>query len=265
MVSLLAIIPLFVGMVWLGKYLDIQATAHQASRYTVWERTVYSQAEKSDVALLAEVRERFFEHPINGLSVTKTSRNPMAVWLDDGTLLGADGETSGEDWEASTTVTPTTANIRITDVTEFVLLQDTGSGRFNNNTLTTAEVTVPFSQHRPGSVNLDGSGEDSGYLYDQLSLSSRARILSGDWSAVSEDEFSNTTGAMAIGNLPIYEEWTGGVAVLDVLREIVSIFGLEDLNLVFTMVQDLEWALDVSTVAPTNQSTLLSDEALDTP
>lgn len=60
------LIPLFLIVPLLGKYMDMKSTAIQAARYAAWERTVWfgstdwTAAQKSDVQIQQEVQWRFF-------------------------------------------------------------------------------------------------------------------------------------------------------------------------------------------------------------
>ena len=74
------LIPLFLLIPWLGKYIDLQQSAIQAARYEAWEYTVWyndvateapagavdqngsqiTMPEKSIAELQAEARQRFF-------------------------------------------------------------------------------------------------------------------------------------------------------------------------------------------------------------
>lgn len=51
---------LFLGILYLGKFHDIQAHAIQAARYAVWERTVRDEGHFSDVQLEGQIRARLF-------------------------------------------------------------------------------------------------------------------------------------------------------------------------------------------------------------
>ncbi len=122
-----ALVPLFLGVSLLAKYIDIKHSAIQASRYQAWEYTVWydsnseimsgfeddsgtaivTQPFKSTVETQQEARQRFFTNPGNEtttLPITSTdsvtdwttaSRNPL--WTDHaGNILysGVDGATA---------------------------------------------------------------------------------------------------------------------------------------------------------------------------
>ena len=60
------LIPLFLTIPLLGKYMDLKATTIQAARYAAWERTVYfnnstwAAADKDDLTIQREIQQRFF-------------------------------------------------------------------------------------------------------------------------------------------------------------------------------------------------------------
>jgi len=62
----LVLIPMFLIVPLLGKYMDMKATAIQAARYAAWERTVWfghadwSAAQKTDIQIQQEIQRRFF-------------------------------------------------------------------------------------------------------------------------------------------------------------------------------------------------------------
>jgi len=89
LVALLALTPFIAGIPLLGKQLDIKQKAYDASRYSVWERTIWSrQGEhgKSDADLALEARDRTLGHPLSGLVAVSSLRtegvteNPL--WRD---------------------------------------------------------------------------------------------------------------------------------------------------------------------------------------
>lgn len=62
----LVLIPIFLIVPLLGKYIDMKSTTIQAARYAAWERTVWfghanwSAAEKTDQRIQREIQRRFF-------------------------------------------------------------------------------------------------------------------------------------------------------------------------------------------------------------
>ncbi len=64
----LVLIPLFLIVPLLGKYMDLKATSIQAARYAAWERTVWfggtnwESGEKEDIKIQHEIQQRFFSN-----------------------------------------------------------------------------------------------------------------------------------------------------------------------------------------------------------
>jgi len=54
------LLPLFVGLVYVARYVDIKQSTVQASRYAAWERAVDPAGKRTDEDLANEVRTRFF-------------------------------------------------------------------------------------------------------------------------------------------------------------------------------------------------------------
>lgn len=81
--------PMFVGISLLGKYLDVKAAALEASRYAVWERTVWSgsgagwnegENRKADNQVAQEANALVMGHPSAGIDSALTiSTNPLWV------------------------------------------------------------------------------------------------------------------------------------------------------------------------------------------
>lgn len=76
-VVLLAVAPFIAGIVLLGKQLDVKHKSFDALRYTVWERTVWSERgpnAKSEADLTTEALDRTFGDPHAGLSSAQSLR-----------------------------------------------------------------------------------------------------------------------------------------------------------------------------------------------
>lgn len=92
-VALAALSPILTGMVLLGKQLDVKHKTYDALRYSVWERTVWSDR-KSESDLTTEALDRSFGHPLAGVSSTDAllangvSQNPL--WIEHGRRLLTD-------------------------------------------------------------------------------------------------------------------------------------------------------------------------------
>jgi hypothetical protein len=83
MIALVALSPFLAGIVLLGKQLDVKHKSFDALRYTLWERTVWSERAKPQVDLASEALDRAFGDPragllpIESLRADGVSQNPF--------------------------------------------------------------------------------------------------------------------------------------------------------------------------------------------
>lgn len=94
LVTLIALVPLFFIIPMIGNYLDLRSSVVQASRYAVWERTIwlgdsnFAANSKSENDIQNEIRERFFGAVNTPIKFDdKTSRSKLRaqnnlVWSD---------------------------------------------------------------------------------------------------------------------------------------------------------------------------------------
>lgn len=76
-IALFALSPFLVGMALLGKQLDVKHKSYDALRYSVWERTVWSNRgsnAKSATDITLEALDRSFGHPHAGISSAESLR-----------------------------------------------------------------------------------------------------------------------------------------------------------------------------------------------
>lgn len=87
LVACLVLIPLFLAIPLLGKYMDIRHSAIQGSRYLAWERTVWTPERKDNMTLQSELRQRLFTTPGTALRVQDGKALPdhfNPLWKDIG-------------------------------------------------------------------------------------------------------------------------------------------------------------------------------------
>jgi len=87
LVVCMVLVPVFLAIPMLGKYMDIQHSTIQGTRYLAWERTVWTPGNKSDAQLENELRNRVFTGPATPVqagdgSAAPASYNPL--WKDVG-------------------------------------------------------------------------------------------------------------------------------------------------------------------------------------
>lgn len=85
-IAFAALVPFFIGIPMLAKHADLKNSALQASRYAVWERTVYSgpdapwregEAAISDESVRMAAETRFFGHSAHGIHNRSQTENPF--------------------------------------------------------------------------------------------------------------------------------------------------------------------------------------------
>ena len=113
-VSLVVFVPLFLSIPLLGKYADIKHKNIEASRYVVWERTIWSdegaswndgEQSKSDAQIHQEMDRRLFSHPLQAMHHTDSSGNPLWANHKQESLLAAAGQDAeGRDQATSATL-----------------------------------------------------------------------------------------------------------------------------------------------------------------
>jgi len=100
------LVPLFLMLPFLGKFMDMKATSIQAARYAAWERTVWygsnqwESGQKSDQQIKNEVVQRFFndtaDKALKSADLNAPAGSPKALWTDHAgtTILGNTNSTS---------------------------------------------------------------------------------------------------------------------------------------------------------------------------
>ena len=112
-VAAFVLVPLFLMVPMMGKFLDMKASAIQASRYAAWERTVWhgnstwAEGEKSDLEIETEIKRRFFSDTAEAALISTDMSEPDAdikpMWndhegtsmLDTSTAAQSTGQTPG--------------------------------------------------------------------------------------------------------------------------------------------------------------------------
>jgi len=91
LVIFVALVPVFILIPYLGKYLDVKHKAEDSARYALWERTVFAdpgaswdagENQKSGARLRSEIEQRFLGEPRAAIAAQAgpAVRNPL--WAD---------------------------------------------------------------------------------------------------------------------------------------------------------------------------------------
>ena len=175
LVLAIVLVPLFLTLPLLGKYLDLAHSTEQAARYAAFETTVFGPAvpARTDASLAAEIRQRFFSTPDapirTGASVSDTPAHRNPLWSDHRgqPLIDRFAEQIGVHLERRRNAAPTSAP----------LAAAAGFG-LPTETEYTARVTV-----KPRDIAALAGFDTLG-----LQISRHQVVLSGPWSAPNADE-----------------------------------------------------------------------------
>lgn len=156
------LIPLFLIVPLLGKYMDMKASAVQAARYAAWERTVWfgssdwSAAQKTDTQIQHEVQQRFFSDTatvkLQSSDMNSAGSGLKPLWRDRaGTAMLANGD-SNVTQGSPRTATPGTMNAVLDPVLTVIAFADKILGaefKLDMDSLYTSTVRVQTAPTRP--------------------------------------------------------------------------------------------------------------------
>jgi len=225
-----ALIPLFLGISLLGKYIDIKQTAIQAARYEAWEYTVWfaddnepmtgfdavTQPIKSTTLTRNETRQRFFSNPgdeDSTLPITSTDNltgwaaNPL--WVDHtGTALyaGVDGSDAYLNSSEDTPTIPVIGDVMNTifDVIDFAfsaigtLMSFVGSSvgftAINTEGYANSNISMEVAVNPTFKRLDDTSKRISGLNYNTINFVSSAGVVTDAWNAGGVEHTYNQAG-----------------------------------------------------------------------
>lgn len=159
------LVPLFLIVPLLGKYMDMKASAIQAARYAAWERTVWfgssdwSAAQKTDQQIQREVQQRFFSatataklQASDGGTTGWGGTGPKALWRDRGgnpMLVAYDSDVTQTSPRSQTPGTMNAILVPVVNVISIVGEVLGGAFVLDMNSLYTSTVRVQTVQTRP--------------------------------------------------------------------------------------------------------------------
>ena len=229
-VAVLVLVPLYLLIPVLGKYIDIKSAAVVGARYAAWERTVFYAGpaasvdwpgvEKTDAEIRNEVRQRIFSR-----GPTIASGDKAAIsWGGGGYRASwANRDSSGmlPDYNAVAQATqnddsPGIAN----DVLNLIVTVADALGPFTLETkgLYSAEVAVSANT-LPINFSFDGQVSKA-FNPGKLTFSDRSVVLANGWSAKGSDHVkSQTQGLTPTG---VFQTPVGKV-ILKLVQAVVGI------------------------------------------
>ncbi|MDB5809174.1 MAG: hypothetical protein JWN94_1296 [Betaproteobacteria bacterium] len=172
------LLPLFLIIPILGKYMDMKAASIQAARYAAWERTVWfggadwTAATKSDLEIQREIQQRFFSDTAAAKLQSSQSAatgwggtGPKPIWRDRGgnpMLANYDGDVTQATPRGQT---PGTMDAILTPVVEVVNVVDSILGakfELDMQSLYTTTVNVQTVQTMPIKQILKNTSSSAG-------------------------------------------------------------------------------------------------------
>jgi len=206
------LIPLFLMIPLLGKFMDMKATTIQAARYAAWERTVWYGTDKSsdnfkanqkkDDLILSEVQQRFFADsgstPLQSDPTLTGAVADKPLWHDH---TGA-SMLSTYSADHQTTQTPGTMNVFLDDVKKLAnntlgKVLDT-EFRLDMESLYTSRVRLEAAANTPA-IRLATGADTSGFTAPSFEM--KQVLVANGWSANGPDFVKKQTEALAILSL----------------------------------------------------------------
>ncbi len=221
LVALLALTPFIAGIPLLGKQLDIKQKTYDASRYSVWERTIWSSTGvhgKSDGDLALETRDRILGDPLSGLVPVNSLRiegvteNPL--WRDhrDHRLIEFAGRSAPFEVSYGESASPTEVGRWLVPgiaygagplgaVRKSLQLDDLGLARHAFANVSLAVRVKPLLAQLAGRPVSFARPPSSQQELEPLRQTASGAILSDTWSARDENSFGKRVGHLVVDEL----------------------------------------------------------------
>lgn len=181
------------GLPILAKMSDINHKHNEMVRYSLWERTVWTSARKSDAQLAQEVEQRFMNHPAVALTTQNQFSNPF--WQHQGrTILAGDGNADNSTLVSFRYDGAPRENVLVGINAHSNPLANLG---LNGNGLATVTLQTRI-------LDRYDENNDNRYIADTnsaVNLESTASILTDTWSATSEGDFQGSIDSLT----PVHE------------------------------------------------------------
>ena len=218
-------VPMFVAAPILGKYIDIEQKTVESSRYAAWERTVWSDdsrgwndgsgVNKTDEAIEAEIDQRFFGHPAQGIYDSNSTENSMWSTVTNGSkvkfLQGADFNASNNSSNVVRAKTEATVQNSKETLNQSIASGIPGASILSSssfsNPLTSAincETGVDFDQglglatDNKADMSVETPIKNALIGPEDLLYSANSGILSNAWSARDEEQLRDRVGRITM-------------------------------------------------------------------
>jgi hypothetical protein len=191
----LFLVPIFLIIPIVGKYIDVNATNWQAARYAAWERTVWyggssasvawPAAEKSDAHIENEIKVRLYGDASGAFKAADKdtwswSAGPKALWTDRAgtTMLQNYSDIGGS---TGNSASPSLLDSALSHV-DTALSYLGSTFRLEYKGRYTAAVSAEVAMGKPIPMSLDGSDAKALDL-GKVRLSAQAAVMGNGWNA----------------------------------------------------------------------------------
>jgi len=202
------LIPLFLMIPLLGKFMDMKATTIQAARYAAWERTVWygssewAVGQKSDAQIQSEVQQRFFSDaptaPLRSTDQNQTGAvGGKPLWHDHAgaSMLSTYSAGAGQGGQ-----TPGTMDVFLSGVKEIVNVIGSVLGtNFKLDMKSLYTSTVNLNTANTSAITLATGSSTSGFTAPNFVMSQV--LVANGWSANGPDFVKEQTEALAVLSL----------------------------------------------------------------
>jgi hypothetical protein len=222
------LIPLFLMIPLLGKFMDMKATTIQAARYAAWERTAWygssewAVGQKSDAQIQSEVQQRFFSDaptaPLRSTDQNQTGAvGGKQLWHDHAgtSMLSTYSAGAGQGGQ-----TPGTMDVFLSGVQKIVNVIDSVLGtKFKLDMKSLYTSTVNLNTANTSAITLATGSGSSGFTAPNFVMSQV--LVANGWSANGPDFVKAQTEGLAVLSLaqrsPVKE-------VMDIVQTVIGTF-----------------------------------------
>lgn len=209
LVSMLALVPLFILIPYIGKYLDVKSKTVEANRYASWERTNFSdpgaawgggENSRSDDQIARDVAQRFLGDPRSAILTNGTgpvTENPL--WRDHlgGSLVASAGPLSnGVNINEGDAPVPRGPAVNLLtsgfSIGPLDVGLDLNKRSFISNGVSVPVVPLPNFSRRGAAISIEPP-EVPGITFSQS-----GSILTDPWAPTSEENFADRIDGLTI-------------------------------------------------------------------
>lgn len=233
MIAMTVLIPLFLVIALLAQFIDIQFKTHQASRYALWERTVWGENSKtvevagnnvkSAKALAEEVDILFFRSPRTPIhdrlaSNQNALENPLWKSVQGDSLIPELSSVSAPPYYHETTRTTPAKNVMDLMGEQGLKKFSFGLKAIRRENFSEMSVKRPLSDLKiplMGALMRRGDKAKEGEItLADLGMSSQGAILSQTWVAPDEESLADRVSDLTLdGAFLMYAGETMGAAI----------------------------------------------------